>query len=250
MAETDDRVRAAEADIDRFFEDQLAIRGSIGPLVDCPMERAELLVTGARGVTSRDRGALTGLCLNVIGGLNWSIREANRLAAGSRDRIPEDLDSIATEAISLGIFYQYVQDAFMSYWKGYARVEFPSDHVVHFKPIPAADDLAPSGARGCCNPRSSRRGARGRTRHAAAPRRPRFKRTTVLGAIVEGWRVRSHAWRSHDDLANGGPLGRLRCYHDGRPRNGSRDSAPSGRVTMLGYGYGNPIVFACWISSE
>ena len=126
MAEND-RVRAAEADIDRFFDDRLSIRGVYRPaLVDCLMERAELLVTGARAVTSRDRGALTGLYLNVTGGLNWAIREANRLATGSRDNIPEQLDCIATQAISLGIFYQYVQDAFMSYWKGYARVEFPS----------------------------------------------------------------------------------------------------------------------------
>jgi hypothetical protein len=100
MAETDDRVRAAEADIDRFFEDQLSIRGVYRPaLVDCLMERAELLITGVRGVTSRDRGALTGLYLNVTGGLNWAIREANRLATGSRDNILEELDSIATEAI-------------------------------------------------------------------------------------------------------------------------------------------------------
>jgi hypothetical protein len=141
MAEND-RVRAAEADIDRFFDDRLSIRGVYRPaLVDCLMERAELLVTGARAVTSRDRGALTGLYLNVTGGLNWAIREANRLATGSRDNIPEQLDCIATEAISLGIFYQYVQDAFMSYWKGYARVEFPSDYAIHFKPIPAAVDL-------------------------------------------------------------------------------------------------------------
>ena len=88
--------RAAEADIDRFFEDQLAIRGVYRRWSTVGWRGQNSWLRAPEVSLPENRGAQTGLYLNVTGGLNWAIREANRLATGSHDNIPEELDSIAT----------------------------------------------------------------------------------------------------------------------------------------------------------
>jgi hypothetical protein len=127
VSDMDMKVKEAERQIDAFFDAQTRIKGLYKPaVIDALIERAELLVTGHRASGERYEHATTALRFNVCEGLNWSLRAANRLCSDRKSRVPQDLDQIALECISDGMSYGFVEDAFYSYWKGYASATFPA----------------------------------------------------------------------------------------------------------------------------
>ena len=122
-----DRVAAAEGDIDRYFDNQLKIAGLYRPaLVNAMLDVAEQLVTGHRAPGEQYEESIRALYLNVVGGLNWSLRKAAQLGSRSRRAVPDHIDRIAHHCISDGMAYPFVESAFYSYWKGYATVTFQS----------------------------------------------------------------------------------------------------------------------------
>src|SRR2546426_12683953 len=104
-----DRVAAAEGDIDRYFDNQLKIAGLYGPaLVNAMLDVAEQLVTGHRAPGEQYEDSIRALYINVVGGLNWSLRKAAQFGSRSRRAVPEDIDGIAHHSISAGLAYPFV----------------------------------------------------------------------------------------------------------------------------------------------
>ena len=131
----DIKVKEAEKQIDAFFDAQLGIKGLYKPaVIDAFLERAELLITGHRASGERYEQAIMALRFNVCEGLNWALRAANRLCSDRKSRVPHNIDRIALECISDGMSYMFVEDAFYSYWKGYASARFPTEHELILRP--------------------------------------------------------------------------------------------------------------------
>jgi hypothetical protein len=136
-----DRVAAAERDIDRYFDNELKIAGLYRPaLVNAMLDVAEQLVTGHRAPGEQYEDSIRALYINVVGGLNWSLRKAAQLGSRKRRAVPEDIDRIAHHCISDGMAYPFVESAFYSYWKGYATVTFPNEKEIVFTPTGGALD--------------------------------------------------------------------------------------------------------------
>jgi CO dehydrogenase flavoprotein C-terminal domain len=134
-SDMDMKVKEAERQIDAFFDAQTRIKGLYKPaVIDALLERAELLVTGHRASDERYEQATTALRFNVCNGLNWALRAAHRLCSDRKSRVPHDIDQIALECISDGMSYAFAEDAFYSYWKGYASATFPAEHEVIIRP--------------------------------------------------------------------------------------------------------------------
>src|SRR5713101_4775684 len=91
-----------------------------GQVVNGMLDVAEQLVTGHRVPGEQYEDSIRALYINVVGGLNWSLRKAAQLGSRSRRAVPEDIDRIAHHCISDGMAYPFVESAFYSYWKGYA----------------------------------------------------------------------------------------------------------------------------------
>src|SRR5207249_7182649 len=99
-------VSAAERDIDRYFESELKIGGLYRPaLIDAMLDVTEQLVTGHRAPGEQYDDSIRALYMNVVGGMNWSLRKATQLGSTSRRAIPRDIDGIAHDCISDGIAY-------------------------------------------------------------------------------------------------------------------------------------------------
>jgi hypothetical protein len=131
----DMKVKEADRQIDAFFDAQTRIKGLYKPaVIDALLEGAELLVTGHRAFGERYEQAITALRLNVCNGLNWALRAANRLCSEKKSQVPHDIDQIALECISDGMSYAFVEDAFYSYWKGYASATFPTEQQLIIRP--------------------------------------------------------------------------------------------------------------------
>src|SRR5262245_10118770 len=95
------RVSSAERDIDGYFEGELKIGGLYrSAIIDAMLEVAEKLVTGHRAPESKYDDAIIALYINVVGGLNWSLRKAAQLGSVSRRPVPEDIQRIAHQCIS------------------------------------------------------------------------------------------------------------------------------------------------------
>jgi hypothetical protein len=128
-------VKEAERQIDAFFDAHTRIKDLYKPaVIDALLERAELLVTGHRAPGERYEQVTTALRFNVCNGLNWALRAAHRLCSDRKSRVPHDIDQIALECISDGMSYAFVEDAFYSYWKGYASATFPAEHELIIRP--------------------------------------------------------------------------------------------------------------------
>src|SRR3989442_8874236 len=139
--DTKARVSAAERDIDRYFDNELKIAGLYRPaLIDAMLDVTEQLVTGHRAPGERYDDSIRALYINVVGGLNWSLRRAAQLGSRSRRAVPRDIDRIAHNCISDGMAYPFVESAFYSYWKGYATVSFPNEKEILFTPTGGALD--------------------------------------------------------------------------------------------------------------
>ena len=135
MNDMDIKVKEAEKQIDAFFDAQLGIKGLYKPaVINAFIERAELLITGHRASGERYGQAIMALRFNVCEGLNWALRAANRLCSDQKSRVPYDIDRVALECISDGMSYMFVEDAFYSYWKGYASAIFPTEHELILRP--------------------------------------------------------------------------------------------------------------------
>ncbi len=130
-----DRVSRAEREIDDYFDRELKIQGIYRPaLIEALLDVAEKLVTGHRAPGDKYDAAIRALHVNVVDGLNWSLRRARRLGSDDRRSIPNDLDRIANGCISDGMAYPFVESAFYSFWKGYATVSFPTEKEILFTP--------------------------------------------------------------------------------------------------------------------
>lgn len=129
------RVSKVEREIDGYFDRQLRVRGIYRPaLISALLDVAEMLVTGHRAPDEKYSQAIRALYINVVNGLNWSLRAAHRLGSDDRRAVPTDPHRIAHDCISDGMAYPFVEDAFFSYWKGYATVTFPGDKEILFTP--------------------------------------------------------------------------------------------------------------------
>src|SRR5260370_10744233 len=130
-----DRVRRTEREIDDFFDRELKIQGIYRPaLIEALLDVAEKLVTGHRAPGDKYDAAIRAFHVNVVDGLNWSLRRARRLGSDDRRSIPNGLDRIANGCISDGMAYPFVESAFYSFWKGYATVSFPTEKEILFTP--------------------------------------------------------------------------------------------------------------------
>ncbi len=131
MKPTAEEVREFEKVIDREFEETLEIGGlALAMVRNVTVDILETLLTGHGKVNDAQSASLSAYSHNLVNGVSELLRQARRLCSPGTVIRSIDVDETITSAIASCSLYTSVQDAYVSYSRGYASAtDLRGDHL-------------------------------------------------------------------------------------------------------------------------
>jgi hypothetical protein len=140
MSELVDTVQKIEREIDLFFASELGLKGIWKCVAnESLLDVSELLMSGHGTPVEGAGDPVRRYHLNIANGTSSALRQVHLHASPEKQKPPDDIDDRMRQAISICISYGTIEDAFFSFWKGYATVRIEGKEL-NFSPTGSALD--------------------------------------------------------------------------------------------------------------
>jgi hypothetical protein len=134
---TPDEVKQIEAYADDYFRRESGVSELwIPPAIEQLLDVGKEIITGHRAPQDEYAIARARLTLATTNNINLGIKTIAQFGLTRKEAPPDSLKERAVKLLGLCLAYVSLQDAFTSYWKGYATAVIEETNILRFDTVP------------------------------------------------------------------------------------------------------------------